>query len=81
MVLYRFDFLGTDGLLIATHAIDYESDQAAIEAGHTINGSPSIGACFQVWQAERLVHWHYNTGSRPTDADERPTSAAVQDPG
>jgi hypothetical protein len=60
MPQYRFDFLRSAGDVFATHEIDYDSDEAAIAAGHAINGSPSIGSCFQVWRGGDIIHWHYN---------------------
>jgi hypothetical protein len=38
MPCYRFDFLAASGDTFATHEIDYPDDQAAIAAGHEING-------------------------------------------
>ena len=60
MSRYRFDFLRSEGDVFATHEIDYDSDEAAIVGGHSINGSPPIGCCFQVWRDDQVVHWHYN---------------------
>jgi len=58
--LYRIDFMEAEGVRLATHQIDYCCDTAAITAAHTINGSPTIGSYFRVWDAERLVHQHVN---------------------
>lgn len=60
MPLYRFDFYRGEGDLLATHEIDYENDQAAIEGGHLINGFPSIGCGSRVWRDGQLTHWHHN---------------------
>jgi hypothetical protein len=69
MLRYRFDFLGSDGGAFATHEIDYDCDKDAIEAAHRINGSPTIGCCFQVWHGDRLVHWYYNTEAVYSDPE------------
>lgn len=63
MPQYRFDFLGADGEVFATHEIDYDTDEAAIAGGHLINGDPPIGCCYQVWRGGQLIDWHRN-GSR-----------------
>jgi hypothetical protein len=60
MPRYRFDFLAASGATFAMHEIDYADDQAAIVAGHEINGSPSIGACFKIWRDDRLIYHHRN---------------------
>jgi hypothetical protein len=43
----------------STEYIDHDSDEAAVEAAHRMN-VPSIGAGFEVWDDERLVHRHRN---------------------
>jgi len=60
MSRYRFDFFASGNNLVATHEIDYSCDQAAIKAGHEINGHPTIGCCFKIWHGDRLVLWHRN---------------------
>jgi hypothetical protein len=60
MPCYRIDFIQSDGGRFATHELDYSCDNAAIKGAHTINGHPTIGRCFQVWEGERLVHEHSN---------------------
>jgi hypothetical protein len=72
MPRYRFDFLRSEGGVLATHEIDYDSDEAAIAAGHTINGSPPIGGGFQVWRDGELIHQHRNTPQSAPGADEEP---------
>ena len=59
MSRYRFDFQRSEGDVFATHEIDHDSDEAAIVAGHTINGS-AIGCSFLVWRDGNLIHRHYN---------------------
>jgi hypothetical protein len=58
--------------MFATHEIDYDSDGAAIAAGHTINGSPPVGCSFQVWRDGDLIHWHHNAPQSLADADKAP---------
>jgi hypothetical protein len=60
MPFYRIDFMQSEGTRLATHKIDYCCDEAAIKGAHTINGHPTIGSCFRVWEGERLVHEHFN---------------------
>jgi hypothetical protein len=66
---YRFDFLRSGGDVFATHEIDYDSDEAAIAAGHAINGCPPIGSGFQVWRDGELIYRHCNA---PPGGDEAP---------
>jgi hypothetical protein len=77
MPRYRFDFLRPEGDIFAAHEIDYVSDEAAIIAGHTINGSPPIGCSFQIWRADSLIHWHYNVPLSSGGADEATESATL----
>jgi hypothetical protein len=60
MAYYRIEFMRSEGVRLATHEIDYCCDEAAIKGAHTINGHPTIGYCFRVWEGERLVHEHFN---------------------
>ena len=79
MPRYRFDFLRSQGDVFATHEIDYDSDEAAIVAAHTINGSPPIGASFRVWRDGNLVHCHHNAPRSSPAADDLPeTTTALQ---
>ena len=75
MPAYRFDFLRSEGDVFATHEIDYNSDEAAIAAGHAINVSPPIGAGFLVWRDGQLIHRHYNAPS--PDSRGRPYTGAT----
>jgi hypothetical protein len=70
MSRYRFDFLCAEGDVFATHEIDYDNDEAATAAGHTINGSPPIGDSFQVWRYGDLIHWHHNVPESALGAEE-----------
>ena len=65
MARYRFDFLGADGEVFATHEIDYANDEAAITGGHLINGHPPIGRGFQVWRDGESIYSHDNAVSGP----------------
>jgi hypothetical protein len=60
MLPYRIEFFDETGRVFAMHEIDYGDDRAAIAGGHEINGSPTIGAGFRIWQGGRLVHHHSN---------------------
>jgi hypothetical protein len=65
VLTYRFDFLGADGEVFATHEIDYANDEAAIAGGHLINGDPPIGRSFQIWRDGVLIYLYDNPDSGP----------------
>jgi len=68
MVQYRFDFLDSDGVVFATHEIAHCCDRAAIHAGQSINGFPTIGAGFRIWRGGHLVFWQHNMLPEPDRA-------------
>jgi hypothetical protein len=59
MPIYRVHFVDHGGNVYSTEHIEHDSDEQAIEAAHRLN-VPSIGAGFEVWEDERLVHRHRN---------------------
>jgi hypothetical protein len=59
MALYRLHFVDHGGHVYATYHLTHDSDDEAIEAAHRMN-VPTIGAGFDVWDDERLVHRHRN---------------------
>jgi hypothetical protein len=77
MPRYRFDFYHAKHDRLATHEIDYADDEAAIAGGHLINGSPTIGCCFEMWRDGQLIHRHHNA---PHDdgADEATASRSIE---
>jgi len=60
MALYRVYFLDHGGNVRATHHVDREDDQAAVEAAHRLNVLPHMSAGFEVWRDDRLVNRHRN---------------------
>jgi hypothetical protein len=60
MALYRVHFLDFGGNVRATHQIEHDNDEAAIQAAHRMNVLPQINGSFEVWQDDRLVHRHQN---------------------
>lgn len=60
MQRYRIEFLNAASDVFAMHELYYTDDQAAIAGGHRINGSPPVGASFNVWRDDCLVHHHSN---------------------
>ena len=59
MVLYRLHFVDHGDNVYATEYLEHEDDESAIEAARRMN-VPSIGAGFDLWDDERLVHRHRN---------------------
>jgi len=57
MVLYRLHFVDHGQHVYATYYLTHDNDDEAIEAAHRMN-VPAIGAGFDVWDDERLVHRH-----------------------
>ena len=56
MALYGTHFLDHGGNVRSTRHVDRDTDDVAIEAAHSLNVLPSVGAGFEVWDDERLVH-------------------------
>jgi hypothetical protein len=59
MALYRVHFVDHGDNVYLTRHIEHDADEAAINAAHGMNAR-SVGAGFEVWQDERLVHRHWN---------------------
>ncbi len=59
MALYRVHFVDHGDNVYATHHLEHDTDEAALEAAHRLN-VPTIGAGFELWEDERLVHRHRN---------------------
>lgn len=59
MALYRVHFVDHGDNIYLTQDIEHRDDAAAIEAARRMN-APSIGAGFELWQDDRLVHRHRN---------------------
>jgi hypothetical protein len=59
MDLYRVHFFDHGDNVYLTRHIEHADDEAAIDATRRMN-APSIGAGFDVWEGERLVHRHRN---------------------
>jgi hypothetical protein len=59
MALYRLHFVDHGDNVYATEYLENDDDESAIEASHRMN-VPSIGAGFDLWDDERLVHRHRN---------------------
>lgn len=60
MALYRIHFVDHGGNVRSTRHVEHDTDEAAIEAAHSLNVLSSVGAGFEVWDDERLVHQHRN---------------------
>ena len=45
---------------LATHHIKRDGGEAAVAAAHRLNVLPHLGAGFEVWEDDRLVHRHRN---------------------
>jgi hypothetical protein len=60
MALYRVHFLDHGDNVYATHHVEHDHVDAAIEAAHRLNVLPHLGSGFEVWDDERLVHRHRN---------------------
>ena len=59
MALYSVRFVDHGGNVYSTHGIEHDADEDAIEAAHGLD-VPFIGAGFDLWEGERLVHRHRN---------------------
>ena len=60
MALYRVHFVDHGNNIRAIHLVERDDDEAAIAAAHRLNVLPHLGAGFEVWDDERLVHEHRN---------------------
>jgi hypothetical protein len=60
MALYRVHFFDFGGNIYATHHVEHDDDEAAIEAARRMNVLPHLSFGFEVWDDERLVHRHRN---------------------
>jgi len=59
MPIYRVHFVDHGGNVYSTEHVEHDSDDEAVKAAHRLN-VPSIGAGFDLWEDERLVHQHRN---------------------
>jgi len=59
MALYRVHFVDHGNNVYLTRHVEHDDDEAAINGAHRMNAQ-SIGAGFEVWRDERLVHRHRN---------------------
>ena len=58
---YRIEFVDHGGNVFDRRYLDNEDDQAAVDEAHRLH-VPGIGAGFNVWQGDRLVHQHRGRG-------------------
>jgi hypothetical protein len=54
---YRVAFVDGDGQVFDVVQFERDADEVAIEEARRLD-VPSIGAGFEVWRAERLIHRH-----------------------
>ena len=59
MALYRVHFVDHGNNICLTREVEHQDDAEAIEAARRMN-APSVGAGFEVWRDERLVHRYRN---------------------
>jgi len=59
MPLYRVHFVDHGDNVYSTEYMEHDDDQEAIAVAQRMN-VPSIGAGFDVWNDDRLVHRHRN---------------------
>jgi hypothetical protein len=59
MPLYRVHFVDHGDNVYPTEYMEHDDDQEAIAVAQRMN-VPSIGAGFDVWNDDRLVHRHRN---------------------
>jgi len=57
MPLYRVHFVNHGDRVFSTVDLEHDTDEAAIEEAHR-QDIPNIGAGFDVWHEDRLVHRH-----------------------
>ena len=60
MARYRVHLVDHGENIYATHHVERNNDEAAIAAAHQLNVMPHLGAGFEVWKDDRLVHQHRN---------------------
>jgi len=60
MALYRVHFVDHGNNVYLTRHVEHDDDEAAVDAAHRMNAARNIGAGFEVWQDERMVHRHRN---------------------
>ncbi|HTW54047.1 MAG TPA: hypothetical protein VME45_19325 [Stellaceae bacterium] len=60
MARYRVHFMDHGENIYATHQVERSNDEAAVAAAHQPNVMPQLGAGFEVWEDDRLVHQHRN---------------------
>lgn len=60
MALYHIYFIDHGGNIFAAHHVENGDDKAAIESAHRLNVLPNLGAGFEVWKDDQLVHRHDN---------------------
>ena len=59
MALYRVHFVDHGDNVYLTQHMEHQDDADAIEAALRMN-APGIGAGFELWHDDRLVHRHRN---------------------
>ena len=59
MALYRVHFVDRGDNIYLIRDVEHQDDAEAIEATCRMN-APSVGARFEVWRDQRLVHGHRN---------------------
>ena len=57
MALYQVHFVDHGNNTYSIEHIEHDNDDEAVQAAHRLN-VPSIGAGFDVWHGDRLVHQH-----------------------
>jgi hypothetical protein len=60
MPLYRVHFFDHGDNIRFSHDLEHDDDEAATAAAHRLNVLPQMTASFEVWEADRLVHQHFN---------------------
>jgi hypothetical protein len=77
MAIYRIEFVDSSGNVAGVERMERASDDKAVEIAHFIY-APRLGAGFDVWDGDRLVHRHRDycrSSSSPDGANrERPCS-------
>jgi hypothetical protein len=72
LIAYRVGFFDREHLFFDAIKIECGTDAAAIEEAHRLD-VPSVGAGFEIWHEQRLVHRHIGANHTPsasgTDAD------------
>jgi hypothetical protein len=57
MATYRVAFVGDNGHVFDVVQFEHDTDETAIEEARRLD-VPSLGAGFEVWHADRLIHRH-----------------------